>query len=131
MRVKGVARMSDVTVESLQAELADAKAALEKATNTTDNKDVLDRLSFLEGENKTLIGARDKAKEEKRKAESILKQQQELNKKIEELNKEFKMNNQREQEYQKEAENILEKQQQIEKMYNELMNDEMKQLMKT
>jgi len=68
--------------------------------------------------------------EEKRKAESILKQQQELNKKIEELNKEFKLNNQKEQEYQKEAENILEKQQQIEKMYNELMNDEMKQLIK-
>jgi hypothetical protein len=44
-----------------------------------------------------------------------------MNKKIEELNKEFKMNNQKEQEYQKEAENILEKQQQIEKMYNELM----------
>jgi len=68
--------------------------------------------------------------EEKRKAESILKQQQELNKKIEELNKDFKINNKREQEYKKETENILEKQKQIEKMYNELMNDEMKDLIK-
>lgn len=62
--------MSDVTVESLQEELKTVQAALDKATQTPpDNKDVLDRLAFLEGENKTLIGARDKAKDEKRKAE--------------------------------------------------------------
>lgn len=68
--------------------------------------------------------------EEKKKAESIIKQQQELNKKIDELNKEFKINNQKEQEYKKESENILEKQKQIEKMYNELLNNEMKDLIK-
>ncbi len=61
--------MSDVTVESLQDELTAVKTALEEASNNQPSTVDQDRLTFLEGEHKKLIGDRDKAKDEKRLAE--------------------------------------------------------------
>jgi seryl-tRNA synthetase len=61
--------MSEITVESLTEELEKLKKALEEASKNTGDKDTLDRLAFLEGDNKKMIEARDKAKNEKRKAE--------------------------------------------------------------
>ena len=57
------------TVEELEAKNAELMKALEdsKATGTDDEQ--RKRLEFLEGEHKTLISARDKAKEEKRLAD--------------------------------------------------------------
>lgn len=58
--------MSEITVESLQEELKTAKTALEEASKGQMSNEDRDRLTFLEGDNKTLIEARDKLKEEKR-----------------------------------------------------------------
>lgn len=58
--------MSEATVESLQEELKAAQTALEEASKGQMSKEDRERLTFLEGDNKTLIEARDKLKEEKR-----------------------------------------------------------------
>lgn len=68
--------------------------------------------------------------EEKRKAEQLLQREKDLNKKMDELQKELKLNNQKEQDYKQQEERIVEKQAQLEKMYKEIMNDEMKELLK-
>jgi hypothetical protein len=69
MRWKGFPRMSEITVESLTEELKAMKTALEEASKNTGDQTTLDRLAFLEGDHKKLIEARDKAKDDKRKAE--------------------------------------------------------------
>jgi uncharacterized phage infection (PIP) family protein YhgE len=61
--------MSEPTIEGLQQQLKDSKTALEKAKEGTLSKEHQDRLSFLEDEQKKLIAARDKAKDDKRKAD--------------------------------------------------------------
>lgn len=68
--------------------------------------------------------------EEKKKMEKLLEQQKELAKKLADIKKENEKLNKEEAEYKKQEENILEKQQQLEKMFNELMDDEMKKLIK-
>jgi hypothetical protein len=62
----------EVTVEGLQEQLKASQTALEEASKGQMSKDDLDRLTFLEGENKTLIGARDKAKDDRRLADEKL-----------------------------------------------------------
>ena len=61
--------MSEITVESLQEELKAMKTALEEASATPPATTDSDRLAYLEGEHKTLIKARDDAKEAARLAE--------------------------------------------------------------
>jgi hypothetical protein len=68
--------------------------------------------------------------EEKKKMEQLLEQQKELVKKIESIKKENEKLNREEAEYRKQEDQILEKQQQLEKMFNELMDEEMKKLIK-
>ena len=68
--------------------------------------------------------------EEKKKMEKLLEQQKELAKKLSEIKKENEKLNKQEAEYKKQEENILEKQQQMEKMFNDLMDDEMKKLIR-
>lgn len=61
--------MSEPTVESLQTELKAAQTALDKASKNNSGNVDQDRLAFLEGDNKKMIEARDKAKEKTRRAE--------------------------------------------------------------
>jgi small-conductance mechanosensitive channel len=58
--------MSELTVEELQKQLKDSQTALDEAKKGQMSKEDRDRLEFLEGDNKTLIEARDKLKEDKR-----------------------------------------------------------------
>jgi hypothetical protein len=69
MAVKGKT-MAEATVEGLQEELKAAQTALDEASNGQMSKEDRDRLTFLEGDNKTLIEARDKAKKERDDAET-------------------------------------------------------------
>jgi hypothetical protein len=69
MAVKG-RTMAEATVEGLQAELKAAQTALDEASKGQMSKEDRDRLTFLEGDNKTLIEARDKAKKERDNAET-------------------------------------------------------------
>ena len=71
MAVKGKT-MAEETVESLQAELKAAQTALDEASKNQPNKVDQDRLTYLEGENKTMKESRDKAKEERRVADEKL-----------------------------------------------------------
>jgi chromosome segregation ATPase len=68
--------------------------------------------------------------EEKKKAQDLLNRQKELVKKIEDIKKQNEQNNLKENEYKEPNPELLEKQKQLEKMFNELMNDELKKLMK-
>jgi hypothetical protein len=68
--------------------------------------------------------------EEKKKMEKLLEQQKELAKKLADIKKENEKLNKEEAEYKKQEESIIEKQQQLENMFNELMDDEMKKLIK-
>lgn len=61
--------MSEPTVESLQKELKAAQTALEEAGKGGMSKEDQERLTFLEGDHKKLIEARDKLKKEKTIAE--------------------------------------------------------------
>lgn len=58
--------MSEITVESLQAEILKMQTALDEASKGQMSKEDRERLTYLEGDNKKMIEARDKAKEEKR-----------------------------------------------------------------
>ena len=58
--------MSEPTVESLQAEMVKMQTALDEANKGQMSKEAQDRLTYLEGDHKKLIEARDQAKEEKR-----------------------------------------------------------------
>lgn len=68
--------------------------------------------------------------EEKKKAEELLKRQKELAAKIEDIRKQNEQNNLKENEFRAPNPELLEKQRQIEKLFNELMNDDMKKLVK-
>jgi hypothetical protein len=77
-----------------------------------------------------MVEKRELTWEEKKKMEQLLEQQKELAKKIESIKKENQKLNKEEAEYRKQEEQIMEKQQQLEKMFNELMDEEMKKLIK-
>lgn len=68
--------------------------------------------------------------EEKKKMEKLLEQQKELAKKLAEIKKDNEKLNREEAEYKKQEESILDKQQQLEKMFNELMDEDMKKLIR-
>jgi len=80
--------------------------------------------------NRKMLEKRELTWEEKKKLDALLERQKELNKKIDEIKKENQRNNEKEAEYKKQNEKILEKQQEIEKMFNEVMNDDMKKMIK-
>lgn len=77
-----------------------------------------------------MLEKRDLTWEEKKKAEDLLKRQKELVQKLEDIKKQNEKNNLRENEFKQPDPELLQKQQQIEKMFNELMNDELKKLMR-
>jgi hypothetical protein len=58
-----------MTLEELQAKYDEQQKELEAAKKGQLDEEARKRLDYLEGEHKTLIEARDKAKDEKRKAE--------------------------------------------------------------
>lgn len=68
--------------------------------------------------------------EEKKKMEQLLERQKQLAAKLNDIKKQNEKLNKEEAEYKKQQEEILQKQQQLEKMFNELMDEEMKKLIK-
>jgi hypothetical protein len=68
--------------------------------------------------------------EEKKKAEELLKRQKDLMAKIDDIKKQNQKNNIKENEFKELNPELVEKQKLLEKMFNELMDDEMKKLLK-
>lgn len=68
--------------------------------------------------------------EEKKKLDQLMARQKKLAEKIDQIKQEQKQLSQQEEEFKKKSEELFQKQQQIEKMFNEVMNDEMKKLIK-
>ncbi len=79
---------------------------------------------------KKMLEKRELTWEEKKKLDNLLERQKKLTDKIEEIKKEQKQLAEQEKEFKKQSEEILQKQQQVEKMFNEIMNEEMKKLIK-
>ncbi|MBK9543636.1 MAG: DUF4175 domain-containing protein [Bacteroidetes bacterium] len=78
---------------------------------------------------KKLLDKKEMTWEEKKKAEDLLKKQEELEKKLAELRAKNEKKNKEEQEYKKQSEDILQKQQQLQSLMDKLMTPEMKKLM--
>lgn len=99
-----------------------------------DMKEAMQESKQLQKELKELqmkmLEKRELTWDEKKKAEELLKRQKELVQKLEDIKKQNEKNNLREQEFKQPDPELLQKQQQIEKMFNELMNEEMKKLMR-
>lgn len=68
--------------------------------------------------------------EEKKKLDQLMERQKKLAEKIDQIKQEQKQLSQQEEEFKKKSEELFQKQQQIEKMFNEVMNNEMKKLIK-
>ena len=117
------------TLQELTKQTDAANSALKK-----DMQQALKEAQKLQQEVKELerkmADKRELSWEEKKKMEALLERQKKLNDKIEKLKNEFKQNNERETEFKKQSEEILQKQQQLEKLMNEVMNDEMKKLIR-
>jgi hypothetical protein len=77
-----------------------------------------------------MVEKRELTWEEKKKAEELLKRQRDLVAKIEDIKKQQEHNTLKENEFKAPDPELMEKQQQIEKMFNELVNDDLKKLMK-
>lgn len=117
------------SIKELRNEVSESGKSLK-----ADMQEAIDEAKKLQKELKDLqlkmLEKRELTWEEKKKAEELLKRQKELVTKIEDIKKQNEKNNLREQEYKAPNPELLEKQKQIEKMFNELMNDEMKKLLK-
>ena len=77
-----------------------------------------------------MVEKRELTWEEKKKAEELLKRQRDLVAKIEDIKKQQEHNTLKENEFKAPDPELMQKQQQIEKMFNELLNDDLKKLMK-
>jgi hypothetical protein len=117
------------TIEELNKQADAANSAMKK-----EMQQALKEAQKLQQEMKELerkmADKRELTWEEKKKMEALLERQKKLNEKIDKLKNEFKQNNEREAEFKKQAEEILQKQQQLEKLMSEVMNDELKKLIK-
>ncbi len=101
------------------------KDKMQEAIN--ESKQMQKELRELE---QKMLEKRELTWEEKKKLDKLLERQKKLAEKIDNIKQEKKQLTEQEKEYKKQSEELLQKQQQIEKMFNEVINDEMKKLIK-
>ena len=104
---------------------ANIKDKMEEAI--TEAKSLQKELKSLE---RKMLDKKELTWEEKKKLESLVNRQKELQTKIDQIKEDEKKLSKQEQSFQKQNEDIIKKQQQIDKMFNEIMSDEMKKLIK-
>ena len=104
---------------------ADIKEKMEEAI--TEAKSLQKELKSLE---RKMLDKKELTWEEKKKLESLVNRQKELQTKIDQIKEDENKLSKQEQSFQKQNEEIIKKQQQIDKMFNEIMSDEMKKLIK-
>lgn len=115
-------------------------AELEQKQTQGSNKlkekmqEALTRASDLQKELKSLerdmVDKKELTWEEKKKLEKLLEQQKQLAKQLAEIKQENEQLNKQESTIRKQEQQLLEKQEQLQKLFNELMDDEMKKLIR-